>query len=80
MAGTARKSTGSKRKSTKVVRQSLKRKIVKVDPQVRVEKIWNFVFHQSLDLTKIYLIILERVWSFKIRTDLALMGKEEGQE
>ena len=38
MAGTARKSTGSKRKSTKVVRQALKRKIVKVDPQVRLKK------------------------------------------
>jgi len=37
MAGTARKSTGSKRKSTKVVRQSLKRKIVKVDPQKEYE-------------------------------------------
>merc|ERR1712212_1201246 len=37
MAGTARKSTGSKRKSTKVVRSALKRKIVKVDPQKEYE-------------------------------------------
>ena len=62
MAGTARKSTGSKRKSTKVVRQALKRKIVKVDPQVRCYKVLNSFLHKSLDLTKIYYpIILERV-------------------